>query len=70
MDFGKTLSRVQEKRGVRSAELARRLGVSRQAVNYLASRKDAKISTLLDCCEALGVSYQTFMREGVKNGGQ
>lgn len=67
MDFGKTLSRVQEQRGVRSAELARRLGVSRQAVSYLASRRDAKISTLLECCEALGVSYQTFMREGMRD---
>lgn len=67
MDFGKTLSKVQEKRGVRSAELARRLGVSRQTINYIASRKDAKVSTLLKCCEALGVSYQTFMREGMKD---
>lgn len=67
MDFGKTLAKVQEQRGVRSAELARRLGVSRQTISYLVSRKDAKISTLLQCCEALGVSYQTFMREGMRD---
>ena len=66
MDFGKTLRKLQEQRGVKAAELARRLGVSKQMVSYTASRSDVKISTLLEYCDALGVSYVTFMREGMR----
>ena len=65
MDFGKTLRKLQEQRGVKAAELARRLGVSKQMVSYTASRSDVKISTMLDYCNALGVSYVEFMREGI-----
>jgi transcriptional regulator with XRE-family HTH domain len=67
MDFGKTLRKLQDKRGVKAVDLARRLGISKQMVSYTASRSDVKISTLLEYCAALGVSYQTFMREGVKD---
>jgi transcriptional regulator with XRE-family HTH domain len=67
MDFGKTLRKLQDQRGVKSADLARRLGVSKQMVSYTASRSDVKISTLLEYCDALGVSYQTFMREGIRD---
>lgn len=66
MDFGKTLRKLQEQRGVKAAELAKRLGVSKQMVSYTASRSDVKISTLLEYCDALGVSYVTFMREGMR----
>lgn len=66
MDFGKTLRKLQEQRGVKATDLARRLGVSKQMVSYTASRSDVKISTLLEYCDALGVSYVTFMREGMR----
>jgi|VirMetMinimDraft_7_1064189.scaffolds.fasta_scaffold165059_2 transcriptional regulator with XRE-family HTH domain len=67
MDFGKTLRKLQDQRGVKSVELARRLGVPKQMVSYFSSKEDVKISTLFEYCDALGVSYQTFMREGVKD---
>ena len=60
MDFGKTLRKLQEQRGVKATDLAKRLGVSKQMVSYTASRSDVKISTLLEYCDALGVSYVTF----------
>lgn len=66
MDFGKTLRKLQEQRGVKATDLAKRLGVSKQMVSYTASRSDVKISTLLEYCDALGVSYVTFMREGMR----
>ena len=66
MDFGKTLRKLQEHRGVKATDLAKRLGVSKQMVSYTASRSDVKISTLLEYCDALGVSYVTFMREGMR----
>ena len=66
MDFGKTLRKIQERRGVKAAELARRLGVSKQMVSYTASRSDVKISTMLRYCNALGISYTEFMREGIR----
>ena len=68
MDFGKTLRKLQDQRGVKAVDLAKRLGISKQMVSYTASRSDVKISTLLEYCDALGVSYITFMREGMKNG--
>lgn len=67
MDFGKTLRKLQDQRGVKAVDLARRLGISKQMVSYTASRSDVKISTLLEYCGALGVSVQTFMREGAKD---
>ena len=66
MHFGNTLKRLQKSRGVSQAELARRLGYSKQRVNYHASRADVKVSTMLIYCDALGVSYQTFMREAFR----
>ena len=68
MDFGKTLRKLQDQRGVKAVDLAKRLGVSKQMVSYTASRSDVKTSTLIEYCDALGVSYVTFIREGMKDG--
>jgi transcriptional regulator with XRE-family HTH domain len=64
MNFGHALKKTMDHRGVSQAELARRLGYSKQMVNYHKSRDDVKVSTMLAYCDALGVSYQKFMREG------
>lgn len=52
---------VREKRNLNQGQLAKRIGVSRQAVNYLEKKAESgeleniRINTLDKLCEALGV---------------
>lgn len=62
VDFGLALKDLQEKKGVSSSELAARLGVQRQRVDYLRNRKDVRLMTVVEVSDALGVSFNTFVK--------
>lgn len=62
VDFGLALKDMQEKKGVSSSELAARLGVQRQRVDYLRNRKDVRLMTVVEVSDALGVSFATFVK--------
>jgi transcriptional regulator with XRE-family HTH domain len=62
VDFGSALKELQEKKGVSSSELAARLGVHRQRVDYLRNRKDVRLMTVVEVSDALGVSFNTLVK--------
>jgi hypothetical protein len=62
MNFGRAVLWFQATQGVRPAELARRLGVSRQAVFIMQQKKIVKIDKIIEYSEAFGVHWEEFMR--------
>jgi len=62
VNFGAALKEIQEKKGVSSSELATRLGVHRQRVDYLRNKKDVRLMTVVEVSDALGVNFNTFVR--------
>jgi len=61
LNTGKALTQLQEDRGMTSAQLARDLGVSRQAVHKWRSGDSMKFKTVIRICEALDVNVQEFV---------
>lgn len=62
VNFGAALKELQEKKNVSSSELASRLGVHRQRVDYLRNKQDVRLKTCVEVSEALGVSFNTFVK--------
>ena len=62
VNFGAALRELQEKKGVSSSELATRLGVQRQRVDYLRNKEDVRLMTVVQVSEALGVNFNTFVK--------
>jgi DNA-binding Xre family transcriptional regulator len=62
-DFGETLREFQYEQRVSSSELARRLNVHRQQVNYWRGMRDARFSLVVKVCEALEVNVEDFVQE-------
>ena len=61
MDTGKALTTLQDDRGISSSQLARVLGVSRQAVHKWRNGDGMKFETVVRLCEALEVTIQEFV---------
>jgi len=60
LDTGRALSKLQSDQGITSAELARSLGVSRQAVHKWRCGESMRFVTAVAICEVLGVSIEEF----------
>jgi len=63
VNFGAALRELQEKKGVSSSELAARLGVQRQRVDYLRNKEDVRLMTVVEVSEALGVNFNRVQTE-------
>jgi len=59
-DTGRALTTLQDDRGMSSSDLARSLGVSRQAVHKWRCGDSMLFATAARICEALGVSIEEF----------
>ena len=59
-DTGRALRMLQDDRGISSADIARSLGVSRQAVHKWRCGESMRFVTAARICEALGVSLEEF----------
>jgi len=64
-DFGKALKKAQIDTGVRSVDLAAKLGVHKQQVARWRSLKDARIGLCEKLCDAMGIDLIVFMRGGL-----
>lgn len=62
MDFGKALREAQNLKGVRSAQLAEQLGVSRQQVHKWRTKKDARLSLAVRFAKELDIDVMEFLR--------
>ena len=61
MDFGKTLIAAQDLKGVRSAQLAEQLGVSRQQIHKWRTKKDARLSLVVKFSKELDIDVMEFL---------
>jgi predicted transcriptional regulator len=59
-DTGRALRKLQDDRGMSSSDIARFLGVSRQAVYKWRNGDSMKFVTAVRICESLGVSINEF----------
>lgn len=59
-DTGRALRTLQDDRGISSSDIARFLGVSRQAVHKWRCGESMRFVTAVRICEALGVSIEEF----------
>lgn len=59
-DTGRALRKLQDDLGMSSSDIARFLGVSRQAVHKWRCGESMKFVTAVRICEALGVSIEEF----------
>jgi|TARA_R110000764_G_scaffold214256_1_gene300737 transcriptional regulator with XRE-family HTH domain len=61
MDFGKALIAAQDLKGVRSAQLAEQLGVSRQQIHKWRTKKDARLSLVVKFSKELDIDVMEFL---------
>lgn len=61
MDFGKALIAVQDLKGVRSAQLAEQLEVSRQQIHKWRTKKDARLSLVEKMAKQLDIDVIDFL---------
>lgn len=63
MNLGKRLREEQARRGVTSAELARRLNKAPQHISRCRRQTDMRVSTAMAVCNALDMSLSEFVEE-------
>lgn len=61
MDFGKALIAAQDLKGVRSAQLAEQLDVSRQQIHKWRTKKDARLSLVEKMAKELDIDVIDFL---------
>ena len=61
MDFGKALRKAQVITGVRSAQLAEQLGVSRQQIHKWRNKPDARLSLVVKMSKEVGMHPISFL---------
>jgi len=61
MDFGRGLRKAQQITGVRSAQLAEQLEVSRQQVHKWRYKPDARLSLVLMLSHEIGMHPMSFL---------
>jgi transcriptional regulator with XRE-family HTH domain len=61
MDFGKALIAAQDLKGVRSAQLAEQLEVSRQQIHKWRTKKDARLSLVEKMAKELDIDVIDFL---------
>ena len=60
---GYTILHLAKKMGIKNADMAKRLGKSRQAVGYDLGRAELPQDLITEYCKILGITFQDFVKE-------